>query len=113
MTEERRLKLESLLDDAVSSGDDSKIEAIRRTIDRETLECTAHTSARIKLIETRTEKIEKTVDKIAEALHVQKAVTNALSESGGDWKKVALALLKYGGWLVAILAALLKVNLPS
>ena len=32
-------------------------------------------------------------------------------ESDSDWKKIALEILKYSGWLIAIVATLLKVNI--
>lgn len=32
-------------------------------------------------------------------------------ESDTDWKKIALEILKYSGWLIAIIATLLKVKI--
>lgn len=51
MQEKRRLELEQMLDDAYATGDARRIESVRRTIDRENLECTAHTAERVKRIE--------------------------------------------------------------
>lgn len=51
MKESRRIELEQMLDEAFAEGDERKISAVRRTIDRENLECTAHTAERVKRIE--------------------------------------------------------------
>lgn len=51
MLEKRRLELEQMLDAAYATGDMKRVEAVRRTIDRENLECTAHTAERVKRIE--------------------------------------------------------------
>ena len=51
MLEKRRLELEQMLDNAYATGDAKRVEAVRRTIDRENLECTAHTAERVKRIE--------------------------------------------------------------
>lgn len=51
MKETRRLELEQMLDAAYATGDMKHVEAVRRTIDRENLECTAHTAERVKRIE--------------------------------------------------------------
>lgn len=50
MEEARRLELDQQLDDAIASGDGARIKAVRRTMEREMLECTAHTASRIKEI---------------------------------------------------------------
>lgn len=36
----------------------------------------------------------------------------AAGDGDGTWKRISLALLKYGGWVLLIIAALLKVRLP-
>lgn len=51
MLEERRLELQRQMDAAHAANDAAQIEALRRTIDRETLECTAHTAERLKRVE--------------------------------------------------------------
>lgn len=51
MTEERRRELDDELDAAIASGDAPKIKQVRRKMEREMLECTAHTTARIKRME--------------------------------------------------------------
>lgn len=59
MKELRRIELEQMLDAALESGDAKRIRAVRRTIDRENLECTAHTAERVKRIEATVEEISK------------------------------------------------------
>lgn len=51
MTEERRRELDDELDAAIASGDAARIKQVRRKMEREMLECTAHTTARIKRME--------------------------------------------------------------
>lgn len=61
MTEERRQILEEKLNEAEASGDDVKIAAIKRTMEREYRECTSHTADRLK-------KVEETVNEIKDGL---------------------------------------------
>ena len=70
-----------MLDRAEASKDEAQVAAIRRTIDREVLECTSHTAARIK-------RIEKNVDRLCGEWDGLK-----MKIEGG---RIALALLKYG-----------------
>ena len=64
MTEIRRLELQAQLDRALGDDNDAQAEAIRHTIDRETLECTAHTAERLKRVEKDVTDIKMTVDAI-------------------------------------------------
>ena len=64
MKESRRLELQAMLDDARASGDAARIEAVRYTIDRENLECTAHTAERLKLVEADVREIKTTVHEV-------------------------------------------------
>lgn len=41
-----------------------------------------------------------------------KALLDERAAGDGSWRHIALALLKYGGWVLLIIAALLKVKLP-
>lgn len=80
MTEERRQQLDEQLDAAIASGDGVKIKAVRRTMEREILECTAHTAARIKRIEIKVEKLCEDWEALRHKME------------GG---RIALAFLKY------------------
>lgn len=51
MQEKRRLELQAQMDAALARNDAAEVESLRRTIDRETLECTAHTAERLKRVE--------------------------------------------------------------
>lgn len=41
------------------------------------------------------------------------AAEEARARDSTGWKDIALMLLKYGGWLILIIAGLLKLNLPQ
>lgn len=68
MLETRRLELQSQMDAALATGDTVKVEALRRTIDRETLECTAHTAERVKRVEADVREIKTDVREIKATL---------------------------------------------
>jgi len=97
MEETRRLELDRMLDEAIAAQDGARIKAIRRTMEREMLECTAHTATRIK-------KIEAKVDYLCD---------NLIKQHERYSQKTINLLLKYGGWLLLIIAGLLKISLPA
>lgn len=72
MKESRRIELEQMLDAAEASGDAKQIRAVRRTIDRENLECTAHTAERVKRVEADVLEIKSIVSKISLSLDAAK-----------------------------------------
>lgn len=72
MKELRRIELEQMLDAAEASGDAKQIRAVRRTIDRENLECTAHTAERVKRVEADVLEIKSIVSKISLSLDAAK-----------------------------------------
>ncbi|MGM9863775.1 MAG: hypothetical protein ACI305_05905 [Lepagella sp.] len=97
MKESRRLDLQAKLDQAVAAGDIRAAEAIRATIDRETLECTAHTAERLKRVEIDVSAIKETVFDIKDELRDMKSASNtdkAHTEGVKDGAHWVLELLK-------------------
>ena len=104
MTEERRQELEQKLDAARAANDPAQIDAVKRTIDREVLECTARTAMRVKIIVKKVEDIDAKVDTIAAKLD-----TATAKKEGAVWMLKAmkyLATFLGGAGLVKLLAAL-------
>ena len=105
MLETRRLELQSQMDAAIAANDAQRIEALRRTIDRETLECTAHTAERVKHVERDVAEIKTMVLEIKDSMTAHKHrfegakliwdVLKIAAASGGG--AVILKLLAAGG----------------
>lgn len=72
MKESRRIELDQMLDEAISSGDQRRIEAVKRTRERENMECTSHTSERLKRVESDVIEIKALVSKISRSLDATK-----------------------------------------
>ncbi|MBQ1429496.1 MAG: hypothetical protein IIZ06_07490 [Kiritimatiellae bacterium] len=101
MLETRRLELQSQMDAALAANDKARIEALRRTIDRETLECTAHTAERVKRIEKDVVEVKSDVREIKGALTATKHRIE-----GAKWLWDALKVLIGAGGGAALLKAL-------
>ena len=65
MKESRRIELDQMLDEAIASGDQHRIDAVTRTRERENMECTAHTAERLKRVESDVIEIKAIVSKIS------------------------------------------------
>ena len=105
MLESRRLELQSQMDAALAANDSSQIEAIRRTIDRETLECTAHTSERVKRVEKAVDEIKTGVNDIKTELAAWK---NKAEGAGLLWKILGIFASSGGGAIILKLLAAYK-----
>ena len=103
MQEARRLELQAQMDAAFARNDVAEIESIRRTIDRETLECTAHTAERLKRVETDVGEIRRGVGEINARLSVSKN-----RREGAKFVLELLRLLAYTGGGAALLKFLEK-----
>lgn len=105
MLESRRLELQSQMDAALAANDSSQIEAIRRTIDRETLECTAHTAERVKRVEKAVDEIKTGVNDIKTELAAWK---NKAEGAGILWKILGIFAASGGGAIILKLLAAYK-----
>lgn len=101
MKESRRLELQAQLDHAVSTHDTAAADAIRHTIDRETLECTAHTAERLKRVETDVSETKEVVFEIKDEIKVIKA-----KAQGARWMFDLLKVIAGMGGGAVILKAL-------
>ena len=97
MLESRRLELQAQMDAAVASGDTARIDALRRTIDRETLECTAHTAERLKRVEKDVGEIKTTVIKISNNIT---AYENRVEGAKWLWKVLGVVASAGGGAVI-------------
>ena len=97
MLENRRLELQSKMDAALAANDSAQIEAIRRTIDRETLECTAHTAERVKRVEKAVDEIKTGVNEIKTELTAWK---NRAEGAGLLWKVLGIFAASGGGAVI-------------
>ena len=105
MLETRRLELQSQMDAALAANDKARIEALRRTIDRETLECTAHTAERVKRIEKDVVEVKSDVREIKGALTAAKHRIEG-AKWGAKWLWDILKVLAGAGGGAALLKAL-------
>lgn len=109
MKESRRLELQAQLDCAVSAGRESEAEAIRHTIDRETLECTAHTAERLKRVELDVSEIKETVFDIKDELRDMKAASKTTDahdkgvQEGAHWVIEILKIIVSAGGGAALI----------
>ena len=117
------MELQALLDEAYAKQDTEKVEALRRTIDRETLECTAHTAERLKRVEKNVEEIKngliphKMFDDIESGLEVVTQAVTELKQELEAWKhrafgaKLVWQILGYlaaaggGGFILKLLTS--------
>lgn len=100
MQEKRRLELQSQMDQAIAAGDAALVEATRRIIDRETLECTAHTAERLKRVEADVAEIKSGLQAFREELTAQvKAIADAMAARRHWWEGAhwAFEIVKYLG----------------
>lgn len=101
MLESRRLELQSQMDAAYAANDTARIEALRRTIDRETLECTAHTAERTKRVEATVTDIKKIVYEIRDDW---RAMKHRAEGAKWLWRILGAAVASGGGaWLMKAL----------
>lgn len=100
MKESRRLELQAQLDHAVSTKDSEAADAIRHTIDRETLECTAHTAERLKRVEANVSEIKENVLEIRDEVKTWKARVDGAKMLWGFLKYVAAIGGGAGGALI-------------
>lgn len=109
MKESRRLELQAQLDQAVSNNDTASADAIRHTIDRETLECTAHTAERLKRVELDVSEIKETVFDIKDELRDMKAASKTTDahdkgvQEGAHWVIEILKLIVSAGGGAALI----------
>lgn len=111
MEEARRLELDRMLDEAIAAQDGARIKAIRRTMEREVLECTAHTATRIKKIEAKMDTVDGKMDEVGGKL--DRVCEKLVDQQGKLIHRIIEIAAKYGGWLLFIIASLLKINLPQ
>ena len=93
MLEARRIELQAEMDAAIASGDHARITAVARTIDRETLECTAHTAERLKRVEANVSEVKAVVYELRDDFRAVKH-----RAEGAQWLwKVLGAIVAAGG----------------
>ena len=102
MLDSRRLELQAQMDAAYAANDTAQIEALRRTIDRETLECTAHTAERLKRVEKDVCEIKGTVGEIRDELAARK---HKMHGARILWDALKLVAASGGGAVVLKLLA--------
>ena len=102
MKESRRLELQAQLDQAVSNNDTALADAIRHTIDRETLECTAE---RLKRVETDVSEIKEMVFEIKDELREVRSRAKGIKD-GATWMYDLLRIAVSVGGGAAVLKIL-------
>lgn len=105
MKESRRLELQAQLDQAVSNNDTALANAIRHTIDRETLECTAHTAERLKRVETDVSEIKEMVFEIKDEIREVRSRAKGIKD-GATWMYDLLRIAVSVGGGAAVLKIL-------
>ena len=93
MVEERRRELEEKLNMAEASGDAAAIAAVKKTMEREYRECTAHTADRLKRVEATVYHIKDGLipagmfEEMKDGMKELSKSVNALKTEMEAWKK--------------------------